>query len=222
MDENHSDELVSHERQIGEPNKGGAEAPGDTAGKWFVLTFVALFLIQAVFFDKGFWGALFISLFWAVVAFIVVTSNASTKKEELERQASAAEEEEKRRTWRDADVQEEPYTYEIGRHANETLALRYGLANCTGGKEGKRIKIRKKRSMEADKYLVELPDFGNREAVAIIEPGTEYVKTFYPMSDDWFERNGKLEDLLKNNAGMPIVEIAKFHIHAALTGRLGD
>ncbi|WP_316016085.1 hypothetical protein, partial [Roseobacter sp. HKCCA0434] len=28
---------------------------------------------------------------------------------------------------RDADYQLEPYRYQIGRHANETLALRYGI-----------------------------------------------------------------------------------------------
>ena len=65
-------------------------------------------------------------------------------------------------------------------------------------------------------YEVELISFGLRRAIAIIEPGTEYVKTFYPIETDWFERNKKLESLLKNNRGLSLADVAKFHIETAL------
>jgi hypothetical protein len=45
---------------------------------------------------------------------------------------------------------------------------------------------------------------------------TEYVKTFYPIETDWFERNKKLESLLKNNRGLSLADVAKFHIETAL------
>jgi len=48
---------------------------------------------------------------------------------------------------RDADQQSYPYTYEIGRHGNETLALRYGIANIINntGEASSRIRVQKIR-----------------------------------------------------------------------------
>ncbi|MCG6558260.1 heme biosynthesis HemY N-terminal domain-containing protein [Ruegeria sp. 1NDH52C] len=138
---------------------------------------------------------------------------------------------------RDSDIQPEPYTYEIGRHANETLAMRYGIANTVvevtpyfyyakgGAKirnpdrdtkrtvDGRTIKLRKLEKVigKEDQYIVELSDFRNRKAIAVIEKGTEYVKTFLPIDKDWFEKHSKLEVLLKGNKTMRLSEIAKTH-----------
>lgn len=127
---------------------------------------------------------------------------------------------------RDADQQSYPYTYEIGRHGNETLALRYGIANIINntGEASSRIRVQKirkagmlldsgdKETVENNCYLVKLSDFRNREALAIIEPGTEYVKTFYPIKKSWFENNSHLESTLKGNYTMSLKEVATFHI----------
>jgi len=143
---------------------------------------------------------------------------------------------------RDADVQNEPYEYQIGRHANETLAIRYGIANlqeevvpyyyhAKGGKkmrnpdrdrvkvhDGRTIKLRKLRKIDAgaDRYEVELSDFRNRKAIAIIEPGTEYVKTFYPLDRSWFSIHADMETTLKVNSTMTLKEIARVHIEKAV------
>lgn len=127
---------------------------------------------------------------------------------------------------RDAEQQNSPYTYEIGRHGNETLALRYGIANINNstGQESLKIRIQKIRragmifdgdgneTSEKNCYLAKLPDFRNREVLAIIEPGTEYVKTFYPLRKSWFENNKHLEETLKGNSTMSLKEVATFHI----------
>lgn len=118
--------------------------------------------------------------------------------------------------WRDADVQVTPYGYVIGRHANETLALRYGLANSHGETENQKINLRKLRLVKKDLYEVELTDFGSRRAIAVIEKGTDYVKTFYPMSEKWFVEQKTLEELLKNNKGIKLYDIAKYHIETKL------
>lgn len=158
-----------------------------------------------------------------------------------------------REAHRDAEFQDEPYVYEMnGRHPNETLALRYGIANTVekkayltyslrGGEraedqssytlqieEANTIKLRKlgKQAMiRVDKgrsdrddqstYLVEITDFGKRKALAVIEAGTEYVKTFLPFDDRWFQLNGHLENTLKDNHTMTLKEIAIFHVTKA-------
>jgi hypothetical protein len=48
-----------------------------------------------------------------------------SKKDLIQQQAERAI----RAQARDADTQEEPCEYDIGRHANETLAICYGIAN---------------------------------------------------------------------------------------------
>uniref|UniRef100_UPI0029058982 hypothetical protein n=1 Tax=Roseobacter sp. HKCCA0434 TaxID=3079297 RepID=UPI0029058982 len=117
--------------------------------------------------------------------------------------------------------------YQIGRHANETLALRYGIANefrerrhnGTEMIDSRYIRLRKLRVRDREKcrYEVELSDFRKRNAIAVIEPGTEYVKTFYPMENTWFNRHKKLEEVLKGNRTMTLKEIAKFHIDKTIT-----
>lgn len=119
---------------------------------------------------------------------------------------------------RDADVQDTAYRYEIGRHARETLALRYGIphVNQEYGQKGREldtILIRKIRSLEADRYEVILPEYRDRKAIAVIEKGTEYVKTFYPQDGSkWWDRNGDWEEVLKGNSGFTIKDMARMHI----------
>ena len=108
---------------------------------------------------------------------------------------------------RDRDHQHEPYTYEIGLHGNQTLAIRYGLANTSletipyyyyakGGERkrnserdrkkvvnSKYIRLRKIKKLNADnQFLVELTDFRKRKAVAIHISGEEFIRTFYPIN----------------------------------------
>lgn len=136
------------------------------------------------------------------------------KEEDEKRIAKLAED--ARRKFRDADQQNTHYRYEIGRHANETLALRYGIANLNGvdgrGRPAKFINLRKIERVDSNVYLVEISDFRKRKAKAVIEVGTEYVKTFLPMSDDWFSKHADLEKALKGNKTMSLKDIARFHI----------
>jgi len=136
------------------------------------------------------------------------------KKENDERLAQQAED--TRRSFRDADQQDKPYRYEIGRHANETLALRYGIANLNGvdgrGHPAKFIDLRKLERVGSNVYLVEISGFRKRKAKAVIEVGTEYVKTFLPLSEDWFSKYANLEETLKGNKTMSLKDIARFHV----------
>lgn len=150
------------------------------------------------------------------------------------------EEQTEKREHRDADIQSTPYTYKIGKHANEALAIRYGIANMEkkvkeytyygkGGIEKRNpdrdrvyytpsstITLRKCKSIVNDQYLVELTDHGNRIVMAVIEKGTEYVKTFLPISDEWFTKHAKLEETLKNNNSFSLKELARFHVLKAI------
>lgn len=167
------------------------------------------------------------------------------KKEQEEADAEAkaeSEQLEKRRKQetlqehRDSDSQSAPYTYLIGKHGNESLAIRYGIANHeqktkeywyhTKGGERKRnpdrdeifyepansIKLQKTQKISKDLYEVILVDFRNRKARAIIEPGTEYVKTIYPLDEVWFKKHAALEEALKGNNSFTLKELATFHI----------
>ena len=151
-----------------------------------------------------------------------------------------AAEQARRDAYRDSEVQTSPYTYQIGRHANEALAIRYGIANQErktteywyfgpGGvktrnserdtyffEPSRTIRIQKIAKLDRDLYEVFLSDFRNRRAKAVIEVGTEYVKTFYPLSDDWFDRNGHLETTLKGNGSFTLKELAEFHVLKAV------
>lgn len=145
---------------------------------------------------------------------------AEKKRFDLEAEATRA-----REAHRDADTQTSPFVYEIGRHANETLALRYGIANLKRGQVdfigSDKIRLQKigkvpdetsQNKRRSDLYRVKLSDFRDREALAVIQPGTEYVKTFYPLEESWFERHSALELALKGNQTMTLKEIAHFHI----------
>lgn len=142
----------------------------------------------------------------------------------------------KRISLRDADIQDVPYEYQVGRHANEALAYRYGLANETtenreytyygkGGvkirnpdrdtvhfKPANTIRLRKVSKIKKDVYEVELPDYKNRKAKAVIEVGTEYVKTFLPLNEKWHKVHDEFELVMKGNKAFSLKELASFHI----------
>ena len=191
----------------------------------------------------GFW------IFYVVIRSIYHAFNPEAKRAYLERKAKEAEENRKRKEQeeaeakakqereeaekrrkeyerqqhRDGDQQTSPYTYQIGKHGNESLAIRYGIANqerkvkeywyyAKGGEQKRNsdrdkvyyepastIRLQKTRKVSKDLYEVLLTDFRDRKARAIIETGTEYVKTFYPLDDGWFEKYADLEETLKGN-----------------------
>ena len=160
-------------------------------------------------------------------------------KKELE-EAERRREELERQRHRDADQQVTPYTYKIGKHGNESLAIRYGIANqerkvkeywyyAKGGEQKRNpsrdrvlyepanaIRLQKTRRISKDLYEVLLTDFRDRKARAVIEPGADYVKTFYPLDDDWFVKNSDLEEALKGNNSFTLKELATFHIQKAV------
>lgn len=140
-----------------------------------------------------------------------------TEKDKIDRQRLLEEEEKKLeqeeqeklravQIERDRDVQHKPSVYEIGRHGNETLALRYGIANTTvenvpyyytakGGvqkrnpardtkkiTDSKTITVKKLRPLKKpNTYLVELPDFRDRRAIIVHVKGEPWIKTFLPL-----------------------------------------
>lgn len=161
---------------------------------------------------------------------------AERKKREAERKSQAAEKRRKefdRQQLRDGDRQATPYKYKIGRHGNESLAIRYGIANQERkvkeywyyAKSGERsrnpdrdeiyygpaetIRLQKVRKLSKDTYEVLLADYRNRKGKAIIEVGTEYVKTFYPVDDIWFEKHADLERTLKGNNSFTLKELGR-------------
>lgn len=145
-----------------------------------------------------------------------------------------------RQQHRDGDQQSTPYTYQIGKHGNESLAIRYGIANqvrkvkeywyhAQGGEQKRNpdrdtvfygpagtIRLQKTKKLGEDLYEVLLTDFRDRKAKAIIEVGTEYVKTFYPVNDIWFEKHADLEETLKGNSSFTLKELATFHVQKSV------
>ena len=208
----------------------------------------------------GFW------IFYVVIRSIYHAFNPEAKRAYLERKAKEAEENRKRKEQeeaeakakqereeaekrrkeyerqqhRDGDQQTSPYTYQIGKHGNESLAIRYGIANqerkvkeywyyAKGGEQKRNsdrdkvyyepastIRLQKTRKVSKDLYEVLLTDFRDRKARAIIETGTEYVKTFYPLDDGWFEKYADLEETLKGNNSFTLKELATFHVQKAV------
>ena len=75
---------------------------------------------------------------------------------------------------------------------------------------------KKIRRLGNDLYEVKLSDYRNRKAKAVIEVGTEYVKTFYPMEESWFKKHADLETTLKGNGSFTLKELATFHIQKAV------
>lgn len=127
---------------------------------------------------------------------------------------------------RDSEHQSKPYTYQIGKHGNESLAIRYGIDNKEkSGSPSNTIEIKKIRKISKDlyknnprrenMYLVELVDF-KRKAIAVHEVGENYIKTFYPMNESWFEEQSHLDSLLKNNGTFTLKELATFHVKAII------
>ena len=146
-----------------------------------------------------------------------------------------------RKAHRDADEHRVPYMYEIGNHANESLAIRYGIANqerkikeywyfAKGGEKVRNperdtfyfvpastMRLQKLRRVEPNVYDVLLTDFHDRPARAVIEVGTEYIKTFYPINDNWFKENAHLELVLKGNGTFSLKELATFHVQKSVS-----
>jgi hypothetical protein len=144
---------------------------------------------------------------------------------------------------RDADCQDQPFRYSVDGHANAALAIRYGIANqerlvkeywyhAKGGERRRNperdrpyfapapfIRVQKVRKLSADMYLVRLSDYRDREARAIIEPGTDYIKTFYPKDDEWFTKHADLELVLKGNPTFSLKELAAFHVQKAVSSK---
>jgi cell division protein FtsB len=153
------------------------------------------------------------------------TKNAEATRNMLKRHAEDLEMKACFQSKLDADQQEEPFLYEIGRHANETLAIRYGIANLekdSGNypsqyKEAIKIQLQKKRKVRENIYEVLLTDFRGRKAHAVIEPGTRYIKTFLPIDPErWFKEHKTLEETLKGNSTMDLKELASFHVQSVL------
>jgi hypothetical protein len=163
-------------------------------------------------------------------------------EEEARRIKQTEKDEELARQWhRDSDQQDWPYTYQIGKHGNESLAIRYGIANqekkvkeywypVQGGEmirnpdrdsfyyeDRSTIKLRKARKVGKDLYEVLLTDYRDRPAKALIETGTEYVKTFYPLDDSWFKKHEELELTLKGNNSFTLKELATFHVQKIIS-----
>lgn len=162
---------------------------------------------------------LFFSSFFIINTILYLT-NCIRYKKEIKRMATEIKEERKKKErdrtiLRDSDTQNINYRYEIGQHAKETLALRYGLIHNSNT-----IELRKIKKVAKNKYKVILAEYyhskyGKKEAIAIIEKGTEYVKTFYPISDDWFDKYQNLESKLKNSGAFTLKELATFNINLA-------
>ncbi len=143
---------------------------------------------------------------------------------------------------RDSDQQDAPYTYQIGRHANEALAIRYGIANQEKKTEpylyhkkggvlarnpsrdkvyyapASTIRLQKTKKIRDSHYEVLLKDFRDRKAIAVIEVGAEYVRTFYPLQEDWFKKHADLERTLKGNGSFSLKELANFHVLKTIGG----
>lgn len=167
------------------------------------------------------------------------------RRDELFRKSREAKlkAEQERQAHRDADAQSKPYTYEIGRHANEALAIRYGIANqekrvkeyyyfAKGGVKTRNperdkhfyvpastITLQKRKRIKKDTYEVLLTNHRDRPAIAIIEKGKEYVKTFYPLSEEWFTEHKDLEDVLKGNGTFSLKELARIHVEKAVKSK---
>lgn len=139
------------------------------------------------------------------------------KSSEEEHKLKTIDDARRRVEHRDATSQKTPYRYKIGRHAKETLALRYGIPHVRSERDNGRndleeISIKKIRHIEKSRFESELTDYRNRIVIAVIEPGTDYVKTFYPKEgQNWWKENKEWEDKLKGNSGFTIKDMARMH-----------
>lgn len=127
------------------------------------------------------------------------------KRERLEREA------------RDKPISDELVSFKCIGHPNRTLALRYGVMNTEDDSENNTIRLLKKGYVpgfeERGHYYAELYDYENTKVRVVIDEGSDYINTFYPLSDkEWFEKYETLEKLLKNNDSFTLKELAKYHI----------
>ncbi len=173
--------------------------------KWIgaALYIIFFYIVLPIF---GFW------ILYVVIRSIYHAFNPEAKRAYLERKAKEAEENRKRKEQeeaeakakqereeaekrrkeyerqqhRDGDQQTTPYTYQIGKHGNESLAIRYGIANqerkvkeywyyAKGGEQKRnpdrdkvyyepasKIRLQKTRKVSKDLYEVLLTDFRDR------------------------------------------------------------
>ncbi|MCS4291933.1 ABC-type nickel/cobalt efflux system permease component RcnA [Comamonas sp. BIGb0152] len=174
---------------------------------------------------------------WMIFSWLRNGNQRRKSKQDEQDAAQAAED--GRIAHRDADTQTEPYQYNCVGHPNVTLAIRYGIANlkrepeeCSEDEEQIRnsiqlnpteepadsILLRKIRRIDKDRFLAELPEFGNRKVVVVIEQYSESVKTFYPLDESWFKRHAEFERTLKDNRTFTLKELAKFHVEKTIPG----
>ena len=150
---------------------------------------------------------------WALTSYL--NRDAIRAKKEAEAR-DQREEEAERIKHRDADSQTSAYEYSCVGHPNNTLAIRYGIANLERNENGRfvpsnLIALRKLEKLKEHHYLAVLPDYGNRRVRVVIEPGTEEVKTFYPLDDDWFHKHADIERTLKDNKTFTLKQLAMLH-----------
>lgn len=178
----------------------------------YILLFIAVItLVQAIFevitdLTVGIFNLIFVE-YWYVSIMVLSAWLYWRIKEKRRTDAEEYARNEERIKLRDAEVQDKPYQYEIGKHANQTLAIRYGLANNTvqtepyfyyakGGVkkrnkdrdkkkivDSKTITLRKIKPLQTQNhYLVELTNFKKKKAIAIHVKGEEFIRTFYPLN----------------------------------------
>ncbi|KZY43420.1 MULTISPECIES: hypothetical protein [unclassified Oleiphilus] len=118
---------------------------------------------------------------------------------------------------RDKPYSEHPVVFNCTGHPNRTLALRYGVMNAENGVEKNTIRLVKQGLVQGFEgrghYYAELCDYENTKVRVVINEGSDYINTFYPLSDEeWFQKYETLEKLLKNNDSFTLKELAKYHI----------
>lgn len=173
-----------------------------------IINFISLvFNVISLVFNVIFFDYIYVTLTVTSLGFFYFLKMNRDKERRHKAAAQAARiEQDRLEALRDSDQQSEPYTYEIGTHGNQTLAIRYGIANTAvetipyyyfakGGVKTRNydrdrkkvvnsdnIKLKKvKRLKGENQFLVMLSGFKNRKAIAIHVTGEEYIRTFYPI-----------------------------------------
>ena len=160
-------------------------------------------LVHAIFVDY-----LYVTLIAVFICFVfILKSKGDAENSRKAKVESNRLERERLHLLRDSDRQSEPCKYEIGKHGNQTLAIRYGLANtdvevipyyyfAKGGIQKRNfdrdrrkivdsnfIRLRKIcRLNDENQFLVELTDFHKKRAIAVHCSGEEFIRTFYPIN----------------------------------------
>jgi hypothetical protein len=157
---------------------------------------------------------------------------AQARDEEAKKAAALLQVEARRKTrlaMRDADVHVRPFEYKCAGHPNRQLALRYGIANRVKKEntdpnsrlmvDASTITLMKIERLSHATFLARLPAYNNRVVRVVIEPGTDYVKTFLPREDSWFAEHADLEEVLKDNPTFTLKELATFHVQKAVRSK---